>query len=158
MEVKIREATLKDIEVLDNLQNKLGQYEKNFHPFIKKKGRIMYHTLKDLRELIKSKNALVLLAEINEKVIGSGFCRILKNTADWSVYSKRAIIRQVFVEEKYRRRDIGKRIIDKLVDWLHKRKIYDIRVMVLSENSNALKAYHKYGFKEYVFEMNYPLK
>lgn len=157
MDVTIRKATLKDIEILDSLQNKLGQHEKKFHPMIKKKGKIRYHTLKDFRELIKSKNALVLIAEINGKVIGSGFCRILKNTADWSIYDKRAIIRQVFVEEKYRRKGIGGKIIEKLVEWLHKRKIYDIRVMVLSENSNAVNAYLKYGFKGYIYEMNYKL-
>lgn len=57
-------------------------------------------------------------------------------------------IEVAFVEEKFRRKGIGKILFEELVKWFKKRKINLIEVLVDSRNEIGISAYKKYGFKE----------
>lgn len=155
MEIKIREAKLLDIEIIDIFQNGIGDHERSLDSNIKKKGKIRYYTLKDIEKMIFDDNSVIFIAEVNDKPIGCGFGSIQKNHADWSRHEFKGNIGMMFVKEKYRSQGVGKLILEKLLKWFKKRKIKDIRLQVYQNNDIAVNAYKKSGFREYISEMVY---
>jgi len=155
MKIKIRQAKLKNIKIIDSFQNKIGIHERPLDLTIKRKGRIRYYTLENIKRLIKSKNALILIAEINGRAIGCCFGEIQKTKANWSRYGKKGYIGMIFVEDKFRRRKIGSLLIKELIKWFDKNKVKDIRLQVYENNIHTVEFYKKQGFKKYILEMVY---
>jgi len=146
--IRIRETKESDLPVLGKHQSKLIAFEKPFDETIKE-GNTRYY---NPRSCFNSKDHYMVVAEDKGKIVGSGFCKTAKEP-NWSKNKKRGHIGVLFVEKEYRRKGIGKMIVDELINWLKKRNIKDIRIQAYSKNTNAIKAYKKYGFKEHVLEM-----
>lgn len=155
MGLKIREARLSDVGVLDSFQHEIGVHERKLDNNIKRKGRIRYYTLKNIKRLIKSNKAVVLVAEAEGKPIGCGLGEIRKNQADWSRYRYKGYIGMMFVGKKYRGKGIGKKILVKILEWLRRNKLKDIRLTVYQNNVGAVRLYRKCGFKDSLLEMGY---
>lgn len=155
MDIKIRRAKLSDVSLIDKFQNEIGVHERDLDSNIKKNGKVRYQTLNDIKKLITSKNAIIVIAEFNNKPIGCGFGNIQKNSADWSRFKYKGYIGMMFVEKQYRSQGIGGIMLGYILDWFKKRKIKDIRLQVYQNNDIAVNAYKKAGFKNYIAEMTY---
>jgi ribosomal protein S18 acetylase RimI-like enzyme len=155
MDFKLRNANSSDIKTLDYFQNNIGIHERPLDSNIKRKGKIRYYALKDIKKIISSKNSKILIAEINGKPVGCGFGEIKKNHANWSKFKYKGYIGMMFVEKEYRSKGIGTKILNTLLDWFEKRKVSDIRLQVYSNNDIAVHTYRKSGFKDYLIEMSY---
>ncbi|MEM5766095.1 MAG: GNAT family N-acetyltransferase [Candidatus Aenigmatarchaeota archaeon] len=65
------------------------------------------------------------------------------------LYGKRfGEIDVAFIEEKFRRKGIGRKFFEELLKWFKKRKIKLIEVLVDSKNEIGISAYKNYGFSE----------
>jgi GNAT superfamily N-acetyltransferase len=147
--VMIRKAQLSDLSTLQFFQDKLVVHERPFDPTIPKEGRVEYY---DLKKLIESENVLFLVAEVNNEIVGCCFGEIRKND-DIFTTKFYGYIGLMFVKKENRREGIGNLIINSLLEWFKQKKIYDIRLKVYAENSDAVKAYKKYGFQDFVLEL-----
>ncbi len=150
MDIKLRVATLADLETLERFQDKLVSFEKSFDPTIPKTGKVHYYNLK---ELIQASNVCFLIAHADKEIAGCGFAQIRKNDAAWAAVKQTGYIGLMFVDEKFRGKKIGTLIIQKLLEWFSERTIFDIRLKVYAENLAAIHAYEKCGFKNFVVEM-----
>ena len=148
MDIKIRQATLSDLDKINILQCKLINFESVVDPTIKKGVKEYY----DVRALIKSKNARFLVAEVDSVIVGCGFGEIIKDV-EWSVYDKIGYIGLMFVEKYFCSKDVGGMIIDNLIDWFKNQKINCVSLKVYEDNSDTIKSYQKKGFKNFVNEM-----
>lgn len=148
----IRPAQLSDLGALKNFQQQLVKHERPFDSGIPKKGVVEYY---DIEALIKSRNANFLVAEIDNKTVGCAFGQIRDNDADWALNKKYGYIGLMFVDEKFRKLRIGKLIIDSIIQWFNEKNISDIRLKVYEKNVGAVNAYRKYGFKDFVLELQY---
>jgi len=153
MDIVIRTAKLTDINNLDSFQHGIGIHERPLDSTIKKSGRIRYSSLNDLKKKIKSKQAIVLIAEVKGKPVGCGLAEIKKSRGDWSKYKHMGLIGMMFVKKDFRGKDVGKKIIKDLLKWLKKNKIKDIRLTVYHNNTGAINLYKKCGFRDYILEM-----
>lgn len=145
--IKIRKAEKKDTAILKNLLWESLKEEWKFNSDIDlKSGKIFLN--KNLRMLFKNKKEHTkFLAEENGKIVGFIGGNIEKKN---KFYKTRRIgaIYDLFVEEKYRGKGIGTKLIKKFILWLKANKIKLIELDVSPKNKTAIKLYERLGFKE----------
>ena len=151
-EVKIRKASLDDLEQLMIFEQDLIKTERPFDPTLKP-DPINYY---DLKSLITSPLAEVVVAETDNKVIASGYARI-DRSKPFLKHSTHAYLGFMYVLPEYRGQGINKQIMDALKDWAVSKNITEFRLEVYYDNISAIKAYEKVGFSRYSLEMRYNL-
>ena len=151
-EVKIRKASLDDLEQLMIFEQDLIKTERPFDPTLKP-DPINYY---DLKSLLISPLAEVLVAEADNKVIASGYVRI-DRSKPFLKHSTHAYLGFMYVLPEYRGQGINKQIMDALKDWAVSKNITEFRLEVYYDNISAIKAYEKIGFSRYILEMRYNL-
>ena len=151
-EVKIRKASLDDLEQLMIFEQDLIKTERPFDPTLKP-DPIKYY---DLKSLITSSLAEVVVAETDNKVIASGYARI-DRSKPFLKHSTHAYLGFMYVLPEYRGQGINKQIMDALKDWAVSQNITEFSLEVYYDNISAIKAYEMIGFSRYILEMRYNL-
>ena len=97
-------------------------------------------------ERINSGNAFVALdnGEVIGYLIGS-----LVPPEPYRTVSKFAELENMIVLEKYRSKGVGKKLIDKFVEWCMSHKLNRIKVYASAQNLKAINFYKREGFNEY---------
>lgn len=149
----VRKATLADMVTLRAFEQKIISAERPFDETLDE-DPISYY---DLRELVQLDNALVLLAEMGSKVIGSGFghIRTAKPYLDHSSYTHLGFM---YTDPDYRGRGVNQAIVKGLKDWSRSKGISELRLTVYADNTSAIRAYEKTGFKRHILEMRVNLE
>lgn len=147
-EITTRAATLDDLDTLLLFEQGIIATERPFDPTLKKTP-INYY---DMKALIESPESEVIVAEINNQIIGSGYA-LIKNAKPYEDHERYAYLGFMFVEEIFRGKAVNKHIIERLKEWAVAKGLKEIRLQVYSENINAIKAYEKAGFKAHMLEM-----
>src|SRR5690242_10319476 len=147
-DITIREATLEDLTVLLGFEQGIITAERPFDPTLKKE-EINYYSL---REMILSSEVHVVVAESENKLVGSGYARIerAKPYLDHTFY---AYLGFMYVDPAYRSQGINNKIIDALKNWCMEKNITELRLQVYDENVSAIKAYTKAGFSRHLLIM-----
>ena len=151
-EVKIRKASLLDLDQLMVFEQDLIKTERPFDPTLKP-DPINYY---DLKWLLTSPLAEVVVAEADNKVIASGYTRIDKSKP-FLKHSTHAYLGFMYVLPEYRGLGINKKIMDALKDWAVSQNITEFSLEVYYDNISAIKAYEKIGFSRYILEMRFNL-
>ena len=151
-EVKIRKASLDDLEQLMVFEQDLIKAERPFDSTLKP-DPIKYY---DLKSLLTSPLAEVVVAESDNKIIASGYARIDKSKP-FLKHSQHAYLGFMYVVPEYRGQGINKKIMDVLKDWAVSQNITEFSLEVYYDNISAIKAYEKIGFSRYILEMRYNL-
>lgn len=145
----IRPANKNDLTVLLEFEQEIINAERPFNNTLKN-GEIHFY---DLLQLIESESALVIVAEADNEIIGSGYA-VIKDEADSFVkHTRFAYLGFMYVKPAYRGKGIIKSIIKSLNKWAVSKDIHEIRLQVFDENSTAKAAYLKMGFKPHMLEM-----
>ncbi len=150
--VHLRQARLEDLPALLRFEQSLITAERPFDKTLKP-GTIHYY---DLAQLIESPDAEVLVAAAGERLVGSGYARIL-HAKDYYRFTQYAYLGFMYVEPEFRGQGINQRIILALKDWALARGLNEIRLQVYEENIAAVKAYEKVGFTKGLVEMRMDL-
>ena len=151
-EIKIRKASLLDLEQLLAFEQDLIKTERPFDPTLKP-DPINYY---DLRSLLASSLAEVVVAEADNKIIASGYARI-DRSKPFLKHSTHAYLGFMYVIPEYRGQGINKKIMDVLKDWAVSQNITEFSLEVYYDNISAIKAYEKIGFSKYILEMRFNL-
>ena len=131
MNYKLRKATLNDLPTLLKFEQGVIKAERPFDSTIQE-GEITYY---DISELINSEESEVLVVDINDQIVASGYLGFM------------------FVHENHRGLGLNKLIIDALLKWCQERNIFEIRLDTYQDNISAIKAYEKAGFKKHMINM-----
>ena len=151
-EIKIRKASLLDLEQLLAFEQDLIKTERPFDPTLKP-DPINYY---DLRSMLTSPLVEVVVAEADNKIIASGYARI-ERSKTFLKHSNHAYLGFMYVLPEYRGQGINKRIIDTLKNWAATQNITEFSLEVYYDNISAIKAYEKIGFSKYILEMRFNL-
>jgi len=127
--------------------------ERPYDPTLKD-GLIHYY---DLKEMIGVSHVELVVAEVNNKLIASGYARIEK-VEPFLQHDSHAWLGFMFVHPEYRGQGVNKKIIDVLKEWALSRNIKEIRLQVYNDNLSAIKAYEKIGFSKHMIEMRFNLE
>lgn len=147
-EVIIREAEADDLSVLLQFEQGIIKAERPFDVTLAE-DPISYY---DIKSLLKNTSSKVAVAVKGDKIVASGFGIIL-NAKTYLVHKKYVNLHFMFTEPEYRGRGINTLIINDLKEWAFAQEIFEIRLTVYQDNSSAMKAYEKVGFKKHIIEM-----
>jgi len=148
MEVVIREASEKDLDVLYQFEQGVVEAERPFDSTLKE-GLIHYY---NLPELIRSPRAKLLVAETDSKIVASGYARI-DPSKEYLAHTHHAYFGFMYVVPELRGRGISRKIIDELKIWVKTQNVTELRLEVYIDNTSAIRAYEKLGFKQHLLEM-----
>ncbi len=149
----IRKATFNDLETLLRFEQGVIKAERPFDVTLKR-GLIHYY---DIEEMIKALHIELLVAELNGKIIGSGYAR-LEEAKPYLQHPKRSYLGFMYVDPDYRGRGVNQKIIDGLKTWSAAQNVTEMRLDVYFNNDNAIRAYEKTGFVKHMIEMRMNIK
>jgi GNAT superfamily N-acetyltransferase len=151
MDIQIRPATLADLDILKVYEQAMVTTELPMDSTLKQDEKIYYY---DLNELIESEKCLLLVAEDDGKVIGTGYAKILleekRNQYDFDEYGYLGFM---YLLPEYRGQGINQRIVKELIQWVKAQGLKEIRLKVYSKNPKAIRAYEKAGFVPHIMTM-----
>lgn len=147
-DVLIRTAVLADLEMLLTYEQELINAERPFDPTIRT-GSLNYY---DLKELILNKEAIVVVAVTEGKIISTGY-GVPRRARHYLDHTHYAYLGFMYTHPSYRGRGINKGILQELKKWAYKKELFEIRLTVYSDNLPAIAAYEKAGFKKHIVEM-----
>ena len=150
--IKIRKAILDDLEQLLVFEQDLIKFERPFDPTVKPDPTNYY----DLKAMLTGSHIEVAVAEINNKIIASGYARIDKSKP-FLKHENHAYLGFMYVLREHRGKGINKQIIEHLKNWAVLQNVNEFRLEVYYDNDSAIKAYEKIGFSRYSLEMRYNL-
>lgn len=146
--VNIRTATMDDLSVLLNFEQEIIKAERPFDVTIKE-GLISYY---DIGEMIQDPKAQVVVAEVENKIVASGYA-IAKKARHYLDHEFYAYLGFMYTDEDCRGMGINAMIVEELKNWSNQKGFKEIRLTVYNENLPAIKAYEKVGFKKHIIEM-----
>ncbi|MDR4951604.1 GNAT family N-acetyltransferase [Chryseobacterium sp. ES2] len=144
-----REATEQDLEILLEFEQGVITAERPFNSTLIE-GEIHYY---DLKFLIQSSDANVIVAEENNEIIASGYALIKKSEKYYNQFEKYSYLGFMYVKPEHRGKGINKVITDELISWSKSRGISEVRLDVYAQNESAIKAYEKAGFEPHLLTM-----
>jgi len=147
-DIRIREANLKDLPVLLEFQQGVVDWERPYDPTIAE-DPVSYY---DIEKLILDKDKIVLVAEVNSKLIGCGLC-MEKEARPYLNHKTYAYLGLMYTHPDFRGRGVNAKIIKTLKGWADEKGLKEIRLTVYEDNLPAIKAYEKMGFKKHIIEM-----
>lgn len=148
MEVKFRQATKEDKEILLSLEQQVVEAERPYNPEIKELGAHYY----DLDDLITSSNAYLLVGEVDGQIVATGYAQI-RNSKASLVHEKHSYLGFMLVLEEFRGLGINKLVVDLLLKWSKEQGADYVYLDVYDKNDSAVKAYQKVGFEKALVEM-----
>ncbi|SDR05746.1 GNAT family N-acetyltransferase [Flagellimonas zhangzhouensis] len=146
--IQVRSANLKDLPILLQYEQGVVTAERPFDPTIQK-GPVNYY---DLEALIQDEESCVAVAEVDGKVVASGFA-LVKKARHYLDHEDYAYFGFMYTDEAFRGQGLNALIIDFLKDWAYDKGLKEIRLTVYCDNIPAIKAYEKVGFKKHMVEM-----
>lgn len=144
----IRKASLDDLENLLRFEQGLINAERPFDPTLKK-GEISYY---DIERLITASDVELVVAEINNELIGCGYSRI-ENSEAYLQHSQHAYVGFIYVVPEQRGKGVSNKILDALKIWSAGQGLTEMRLEVYDGNLGAVRAYEKAGFQRHMLEM-----
>jgi len=150
--IKYRSAQLEDLPTLLKFEQGIILFERPYDVTLKP-DPISYY---DLKELILSNKVEVHVAEHNNKVIGSGYAKII-DSKPYNTHKQYVYLGFMFVEPEYRGQGVIQKITEALKTWAKANHIFEARLEVYDDNAAAIRAYEKSGFIKNLVEMRMTL-
>ena len=147
MKIIIKRGTLKDLGIIQELDQKLCKKEnKEYDQTIVKN----YPHTKIGKEYFQDriKTGFSAIAIFNGKVVGY-IVGGLDSTQPWRKITKIGSLDNMFVLEQYRSLNVGSKLASEFFRWCKKKKINRVRVAVSHQNFKAVNFYKKNGFFDY---------
>ena len=148
----IRKATLEDLDILLRFEQGVIAAERPSDNTLQD-GLIHYY---DLKEMITGRNIELVIAELNQCIVGCGYARI-DNSKPFYRHKKHSYFGFMYVDPDHRGKGVNKKIIEALQQWSISQNVTEMRLEVYNDNIPAIKAYEKVGFTKYIIEMRMDL-
>lgn len=150
----IRKAVEKDYSAINSLYYETySLYYKNIPDTYKKTAKNILPKGTYLN-MIDHQDSLVVVAEINNKVIGMLYALIEKSEEDdWTNAYKRVSIEEISVLPEFKSQGIGTLLMKEAENWAKGKKIKDLIALVYDFNKKAITFYDKNGYKPYSTQM-----
>jgi GNAT superfamily N-acetyltransferase len=148
LNIVVREARVEDLPTLLIFEQGIISSERPYDETLISEHFHYY----DLAARIQDTNTAVVVAEANGKVVGSGSA-IIKKGNSYNSFKEFAFLGFMYVDLAYRGNGVNKVIIEKLIEWANEKGLKEIRLQVYDDNTPAVRAYEKVGFKKILTEM-----
>jgi GNAT superfamily N-acetyltransferase len=143
-----RKASMNDMATLLRFEQGVINAERPSDSTLKA-GLIHYY---DIPEMINAPHIELVVAELDNKVIGCGYARI-ENSKPYLRHKEYAYLGFMYVEPAQRGKGVNGKIINALKQWSIEQNITEMRLEVYYTNLTAIKAYEAAGFTKHMIEM-----
>lgn len=150
--MNFRAANINDLEQLRSLEQKVIDAERPYNESIRAVGAHYY----DIEQLILSDQSFMLVAEVDDVLVATGYARIRKSKPSLS-HEIDSYLGFMYVDPSCRGRGVNKDIVDRLISWSREQGASDYYLDVYSDNIPAVNAYIKAGFSSSMIEMKLSL-
>lgn len=147
-QITLRKATGKDLNTLLHFEQEIIKAEQSFDVTLKKEHTNYYN----LKEMLSSEDAEIVVGECNNEIIASGFVCIKKSDAFLN-HQLHGFLGFMYTVPEYRGKGINRKIMEYLVNRAAEKGIKEFRLEVYEKNISAIKAYEKIGFSKHMIEM-----
>ena len=137
--IKIKKAKNSDINKLVEILKELFSIEEDFSFNEKLQYRGLEMMLKD------QDNCCIMVAEQDGKIVGMSTIQVLISTAEGG---KVGLIEDVVVKESYRRKKIGSKLLEAIMDWANLKNLLRIQLLADKNNKSGLEFYEKLKWKK----------
>ncbi len=156
--IMIRNYEEKDKETLVSFMDKLQDYIISIDPLHRLRRGKDYGGAYTARLLsrIKLEKGIIFFAEENKLPIGVIVGIIEKQKKEdllGCIPTKTGRIQELFVEQQYRSKGVGKLLMETLEDYFKKKKCTIIKVEIFAPNNKAHQFYGHYGFENRIVDM-----
>ena len=149
MDVEIRKATLKVLDIIQDLnlmlfQKEYEEYDKNLNlNWTKGEEGTNY-----FKKRITDENSSAFVAIVDGKIVGYRIGAISKPESYRNI-SNYAEAENMFVLPKFRNKGIGTKLFNEFLKWCKEKNIKRVKIVVDSRNEKALNFDRKMGFEDY---------
>jgi len=147
-DLHFRAATLEDIPQLLTFEQGVISAERPYNTNLNP-DPINYY---GLEQLINSEQVYLAVAEYNGEIVACGYARI-EQSKPYVNYRFYSYLGFMYVKPENRGQGINQKVIDELARWSTEQGITIMHLDVYANNSSALQAYKKAGFKENLIDM-----
>jgi len=109
-----------------------------------------------LRTLISRNDAIAVVARDDLDVVGYAVGRIT-TLPSFFEHRYRGYIHDVFVKSEYRRRGIGRQLVEEILRWLSQHRVTLVELTVAA-NNDAIPFWQRLGFHVYMHQMKKELE
>jgi GNAT superfamily N-acetyltransferase len=102
--------------------------------------------------MISATDVEVVVAVLNEQIIGSGYARI-EDAKPYLNHKLFAYLGFMYTHPDHRGKGVNNLIIGALTNWVRSQNIFEMRLDVYNDNPSAIRAYEKVGFKKHLINM-----
>ena len=153
--MNIRTANLMDIEKILFLENQVFELHSKTRPDWIGKNPLTYDSIKNI---IESNNGKIFIAEDNNEIVGHCIINIREIKNHNMFHDMKNIeIDDLCVDEKHRKKGIGKKLFEEIKTYSKENGINFIELMVWEFNENARKFYENMGMKIRINRMEYKI-
>ena len=146
--IKIRPAKIKEAREIAKLNVELMKHHLQYDELYKIKKNAADISEKWYKKSPRSSRSLLLVAEIDKKIVGYISANIRKRPPIYLV-EEWGGINGIYVQFEYRHMGIGKMFIEAAFNWFKKKEVKYIDLDVDTNNEVAKMLWKKYKFKEY---------
>ena len=104
--------------------------------------------LRIIKNMMNDKDACILVAKDEVNVIGFACLYVKKNEREGYKVNRVGYIYNLGVDEKYRRKGVGKKLLEKAIDYFKNNECEAVDLNVFMFNKEALEFYKSLGFDE----------
>lgn len=144
----IRAAVKADLPILKEFEQGIIATERPFNHNLKSE-HICYY---DIGALIAGDSSIVVVAEEEGVIVGSGYARIKESKAHLN-HDFHCYLGFMYVAPSHRGKGVNQQVIQQLLEWGKLQGLQDFYLEAYAENTSAIKAYQKLGFKASLLEM-----
>ena len=142
-ETIIRAASIEDLHRLLELEQNIVESERPYDSFLKEEDVSYY----DIPNLITSAQSHLIVVESGIDIIGSGYAQI-RQSKSYHIHENHCYLGFIYLEPTYRGNSIGRSIVEALKEWGLAKGLRHFHLNVYSDNTSAIRAYEKAGFKK----------
>ncbi|MEZ0249038.1 MAG: GNAT family N-acetyltransferase [Thermoproteus sp.] len=143
--IVIRAALESDVDAVADLIARLKRLNGEFDPLLKPVDDLVSASKDYAKSKISSPTSVVLVAEIDGKVIGV----VVGDVEDRLFYEPRlaGVIREFYILPEFRRKGLGKRMMNEVIDALKRKGAQMIMADFPALNEIAVEFYKKLNFR-----------
>ncbi len=147
-EIVIRQATAQDYAALCGIIDEVDSLHRNHMPHIFQRPPGPVRDREYILALLADENVGLFVAEVEGQV--AGFVHVLvRDTPPWPVLVSRrlAFVDSLAVGQEFRRRGIGRTLMDQAHTWAIAKRATDIELNVFEFNQAAIAFYQALGYE-----------
>ncbi len=147
-EITVRKARIEDAEKVAELALKLVKSHVGFDRLLYSlDAKAKKYYLGYFKKNLKKRNSLLAVAESNKKLVGYALAGIEKRPPIYKT-KKQCMLFDLFVEKCFRGKGVSRQLFQKVLEFANARKVKALQLKTDEKNSQAIKVYKKFGFKE----------